>query len=392
MTMLVPHDETEAAALVQEAAARGDKLRIQGNGTRSSLVAQGTYDGVISAAAMAGVTLYEPAEMIIGAYAGTPVSVIEERLAQHGQALTFEPMDHRTLLGTEGEPTLGGLVAANVSGPKRILAGAARDNVVGVRFVNGRGEVIKNGGRVMKNVTGLDLVRLMCGSWGTLGLMTEITLKVLPKAPDALTLAWPSLADGRAIALLCQAMGTPFEVNGAAHLPGQGAAASTVIRLEGFPEQLDYRAGELAKILAEYGSPTRVSGDEHDVIWRAVRDVQALAEPVDRAIWKLSVPADQGAAVVAAIRAERAAEVIYDWSGGLVWLAADAADGDAGAAVIRRQAAAVGGHATLVRGSAELAARVPVFTPEPAPLKKLSQGIKQSFDPKGVFNAGVMAA
>ena len=211
------------------------------------------------------------------------MSEVVRTLADKGQQLPFEPADHRVLLGSTGEPTIGAVVAANISGPRRIMAGAARDSLIGVRFVNGRGEAIKSGGRVMKNVTGLDLVKLMAGSWGTLGFLTEVTFKVLPIPERSATLVFPGLDDGRAVEALCAAVGSPFETSGAAHLPAAvaGGGARTLIRLEGFSTSVEYRLGELRRLLRAYGAPAIVEGEAAEVLWRAVRDVTPLTLPRD---------------------------------------------------------------------------------------------------------------
>ncbi|MEZ5860967.1 MAG: FAD-binding protein [Geminicoccaceae bacterium] len=391
MTLHEPASEEEAAALVAGATA---PLRLQGGGTRARIGRPIQTAATLTSRSLAGITLYEPAEMVIGAKSGTPLAEIEATLAERNQMLTFEPMDHRPLFASDGEPTIGAVAAANISGPRRVFGGAARDSLIGVRFVNGRGQIIKNGGRVMKNVTGLDLVKLQAGAYGTLGFLTEVIFKVLPRPAAATTLVYAGLGDARAVALMCEAMGTPFEITGAAHLPaGLGAVeARTLLRLEGFPEQLDYRGGRLAGHFSAFGSPERLDGEAGAALWREVRDVRPLVEPSDHAVWRLSLPPKAGAATVAAIRRSLAGvdlRVLYDWSGGLVWLALPEAD-DAGAAAIRAATRDAKGHATLVRGSAELRARIAVFEPEPAAVAALTQGVKTSFDPRGLLNPGLM--
>ncbi|CAO4196565.1 glycolate oxidase subunit GlcE [Methylorubrum extorquens] len=394
MTSYAPASEQEAAAIVAQAAGRSEPLRLVGGGTKAALGRPPQDEATLAATGLTGITLYEPAEMVVAARAGTPLAEVEALLAGRGQMLPFEPMDHRPLLGSTGEPTFGAVAAANNSGPRRINAGAARDSLIGVRFVNGRGQPIKSGGRVMKNVTGLDLVKLMAGSWGTLGLLTEVTFKVLPVQEQVATLVLPGLSDAAAVEALATALGSPFELTGAAHWPAGigGSEPRTLMRVEGFAKSVDYRLGELRRLLRRYGAAQVVEGDESAALWRAVRDATPLAEPREAAIWRISTAPTRGPAVTAAIAAERAARWFYDWGGGLIWLATDASD-DAGAAVIRAAVKAAGsGHATLVRAPETLRAAVPVFEPLPEPLMRISAGIKAAHDPAGIFNPGRMYA
>ncbi len=378
--MMEPRDEAELAEAV--ASARGP-LKVRGGGTRD--IGRPVAGEVLSVAGLRGITLYEPGALTLVARAGTPLAEVEATLAAEGQRLPFEPMDHRGLLGTGGEPTIGGAVAANVSGPRRIQAGACRDSLIGVRFVDGAGSVVKNGGRVMKNVTGYDLVKLMAGSWGTLGVLSEVSFKVLPAPSSAATLSLAGLSDDAAVRALSAALGSPFEVTGAAHLPGSatGGEAATLIRIEGLESSVTYRAGELQKLLARHGvvsverDPARVAAT-----WAAVRD----AEPFHgRAgdVWRISVKPSDGPEVAARLGAKA---VFYDWGGGLVWaLVPEGTD-------LRDRLEGVAGHATLVRASEATRARIAPFQPQPAPLAALARGLRAKFDPRGVLNPGLMGA
>ena len=394
MTSYAPASEQEAAAIVAQAAGRSEPLRLVGGGTKATFGRPPQDEATLSATGLTGITLYEPAEMVVAARAGTPLAEVEALLAERGQMLPFEPMDHRPLLGSTGEPTFGAVAAANNSGPSRSNGGAARDSLIGVRFVNGRGQPIKSGGRVMKNVTGLDLVKLMAGSWGTLGLLTEVTFKVLPVQEQVATLILPGLADAAAVEALAAALGSPFELTGAAHLPGGvgGPEPRTLMRVEGFAKSVSYRLGELRRLLRRFGDARVVEGEDSAALWRAVRDATPLAEPREAAIWRISTAPMRGPAVAAAIGAARAARWFYDWGGGLIWLATDPVD-DAGAAAIRGAVKAAGsGHATLVRAPETLRAAVPVFDPLPEPLMRITAGIKAAHDPAGIFNPGRMYA
>lgn len=391
MSLYQPTTESAVVDAVTAARSARTPLRIVGGGTRVAIGRPIAPPATLSLAGLTGITLYEPAEMVIGAWAGTPLAEIEATLAARGQMLPFEPVDHRIVLGTDGTPTIGAVAAANISGPRRISAGAARDSLIGVRFVNGLGEVIKAGGRVMKNVTGLDLVKLQSGAFGTLGPLTEVIFKVLPRPEASRTLVLHGLEDSRAIAALSAALTTPFEVSGAAHLPrGADGRAATCLRMEGFSASLDYRCAALTKTLSSFGPCTVIAGEESDTLWRIIRDVAPLASGAPHAIWRLSVKPTDGPSVVAAIRATTAlAGWYYDWGGGLVWLAHDAA-GDGGAHAIRAAVTRAGGHATLIKAPADLRAAVPVFSPEPEPLARLGEGIRRSVDPNGLFNPGLM--
>jgi glycolate oxidase FAD binding subunit len=415
MTVLTPRSEDEAVQFVREARGRGEALRLEGGGTQAGLGRPTNAASVLSSRGLIGITLHEPAELVISARAGTPLHEVEAKLAETGQILPFEPVDLKTLYGTTGEPTVGGLVAGNWSGPRRIAAGAARDHLIGVRFVNGRGEVVKSGGRVMKNVTGLDLVKLQCGAHGTLGFITEVTFKVLPKAEAATTLVYSGLDDARAVTLLTAALTSPFEVSGAAHLPAMAVTALsdllrgekgglgplgpllsglnslTVLRLENFRSSLDYRCGRLEELLSGFGRPQRLGDAETAALWAAIRDGQPVTEPRDRAVWRLSVPPRNGAEVVGRLPPGLSGAHYYDWGGGLIWLATDEA-GDVGAAAIRAAIAPCGGHATLLRAPDAVRAAVPVFQPLAAPVMALTRRIKASFDPDLVLNPGRMYA
>ena len=378
--------EAAIAEEVRAAHANGTPLEIKGGGTRLALGRPVQAEKSISTAGLSGISLYDPGALTLVAGAGTPVSEIEAALAAEGQRLPFEPMDHRGLLGTKGEPTIGAVAAMNNSGPRRIQAGAARDAMLGVRFIDGRGDVIRNGGRVMKNVTGYDLVKLMAGSWGILGVLTEIAFKVLPAPEASATVALSGLDDARAVAALSAALGSPYDVNGAAHLPGRSL---TIIRVEGFEAQVKHRAPALAALLKSYGSASIIEGAESDMLWRWARD----AEPFhggDDAVWRVSVKPTEGPQLVAVLKGQGDFDAFYDWGGGLVWLKTPDA-GDAGAAAIRAETRARGGHATLVRASTATRAAVDVFEPQAAPVAALAERVRRMFDPKGILNPGRMA-
>lgn len=393
MTTHAPTTEQDASAIIAEASARRTPLALVGGATKADMGRPAQTEATLSSLGLLGITLYEPAELVIAARAGTPLSEVVRTLADQNQELPFEPMDHRLLLGSTGEPTIGAVAAANISGPRRIMAGAARDSLIGVRFINGRSEAVKSGGRVMKNVTGLDLVKLVAGSWGTLGFLTEVTFKVLPRPERVATLVLPGLEDARAVAALSAALGSPFEVTGAAHLPAglDGGEARTLIRIEGFSVSVNYRLGELRKLLKRFGAGEVVEGEAAAALWRGVRNGTPLAEPRQSAVWRLSTAPTQGPPLMSLVSQAIPARGYYDWGGGLLWIATDST-GDAGATAIRAAVRSVGGHATLVRAPAEVRAAVDVFEPLSEAMMRLTQGIKGSFDPVGILNPGRMYA
>lgn len=393
MTIHTPTTEAQACAVVKSVIGSAIPLAIRGGGTRAGLGRPTQTQATLSSAGLTGITLYEPAEMVIGARAGTPLAEVRKTLAERGQMLPFEPMDHRPLFGSGGEPTIGAVAAGNISGPRRINAGAARDSLIGIRLVNGKGEAIKSGGRVMKNVTGLDLVKLVAGSHGTLGFLTEVIFRVLPVPERIVTLCWHGLSDSDAVILLSRALGSPFEPFAAAHLPAgiAGEAARTLLRLENFSVSIDYRAAELKALLAAYGEPELIEGSASEALWRDIRDAAVFAG-TQEAVWRLSLAPTNGPKAAAAIAAALPqARHYYDWGGGLLWLGVPA-QGDAGAAAIRRAIAPLGGHATLVRAPDAIRASVPVFEPLSARLLRVTAGIKTSFDPAGIFEPGRMYA
>lgn len=374
--------QTEAA-LAEAVAGAGGPLRIAGGGTRP--IGAPVSGTVLSTAGLRGITLYEPGALTLVAQAGTPVAEIEAALAAEGQRLAFEPMDHRGLLGTDGVPTIGGVVAGNVSGPRRIAVGAARDFCLGVRFVDGAGRVLKNGGRVMKNVTGYDLVKLMAGSWGTLGILSEVSLKVLPRPETGACVLLHGLDEAAAVAAMSRALGSPFEVSGAAHAPvGVDGHPVTMLRVEGFADSVRYRTAQLRDLLADTGAEI-VTEDDPDRIaagWAWVRDV-SLMQGSGGDVWRFSVKPSDAPGLVAGLRAAHGdLKVLYDWGGGLVWV-----EGLAGTDL---RPAELAGHATLIRADGATRQRIAPFQPEPPALAALSAGLRRTFDPRNILNPGLM--
>ncbi|OIQ29256.1 MAG: 2-hydroxy-acid oxidase [Alphaproteobacteria bacterium MedPE-SWcel] len=363
---MTPQSEADLAECI---AGASGPMWIQGGNTRGC----SGSGAVLSTRGLAGLTLYEPGSLTLVVKAGTPVAEVKALLKGENQQLAFEPMDHRVLLGTAGEPTMGGLFAANVSGPRRIQAGAARDFLLGVRFVDGRGQVLRNGGRVMKNVTGYDLVKLMAGAHGTLGVLSEVSLKVLPLAETMTTVAVPNIDLATGVRALCSALGSPFDVTGAAYDP---QAQTAYVRLEGFAASVAYRARELIQRLSVFGQVEEVTGSAQ--LWRDIRDVRDFAgRPGD--VWRISVKPTDAIGLIPALGAIR---TLCDWGGGLVWALMPEGDDV-------RAKMTVPGHATLVRATSNTN-RAARHHPETAPLAALSAGLREQFDPRGILNPGLM--
>jgi glycolate oxidase FAD binding subunit len=334
------------------------------------------------------VTLYRPAELIISARAGTPLAEIEATLAEKGQHLIAESPYLNGVFGTSAPPSIGGVVAANLSGPRRITWGATRDHVMGLRFINGAGEAIRSGGRVLKNVTGLDLCKLLSGSYGTLGVITEVTLKVLP-APEAsatLLIETPDLAS--AVAALSAGLGSPFGVSGAAALPVKDHVVAA-LRLEDFAASVAYRMEKLRGALGSFGTQRVMEDAESRIFWRGVREVEPLQVMADEAIWRVSVRPSAGPQIAAAANAI-GGRVMLDWGGGLVWIAASPSS--ANHTMISEAAHKQGGAAMLFRAPESLRLAVPILPEEAAPLAKIAARVKEALDPGGLFNPGHMRA
>ncbi len=395
-----PSDEAGVVAAIAAARAAREPVLVCGAGTKAAMLRPVQAARTLSTRALCGVTLYSPNELVIAARAGTPMADIEANVLARGQQIIAEPPDFSALFGTaRAAQTLGGVVATNLSGPRRVAWGATRDHVMGVRAVNGRAEAIGSGGRVLKNVTGLDLCKLLTGSHGTLAVLTEVTLKVLPAPERVGTLVWRGLDPVRAIAALSAALGSPFAVSGAAYLPaeaaalvpelGSASASAAIARIEDFATSVEYRTVRLRDDTAEFGRADILSDSESRAVWCAVRDATPLAG-AEGAIWRVSVRPSKGAEVVAQVTQAVEARWFLDWGGGLIWLAAPAT-AEAQAAVMRA-ARAAGGTWLLLRAPDALRAAVDVLPPEPGPLAAITRRVKGAFDPDGILNPGRMFA
>jgi glycolate oxidase FAD binding subunit len=368
--VLRPRDAADLASIVADARRALEPI---GAGSKRSIGRPVDAD-LLDLGALAGIVSYEPAELVLTARAATSLDVLDAALAAHSQRLAFEPPDLGTLLGEQRPQTIGGVLATNLAGSRRIAAGAARDHFLGFAAVTGQGERFKAGGRVVKNVTGYDLPKLLAGSWGTLGVLTDVTVRVAPAPELDRTLVLPSATAGDSVRLLGAALGSPHDVSAAGFDPKRGS----LLRLAGFAASVAARTEALC---AELGlTPAAVlDGPASQQLWRAHGGATALAaSPV---VWRVSVPPADAPAVLERLAPSR---YLLDWGGGLIWAAYDAVD------AVRVRASFGGGHATLIKAPAAARAAAQVFQPQPAAVAAAAARLKAAFDPRGVLNPGRM--
>jgi glycolate oxidase FAD binding subunit len=389
--------EAAFAATIIDAGTAGAPLLVCGNGTKLGTLRPVQAARRVSTTNLTGITLYSPKELIISARAGTPLPEIEAALTENGQHLVAEPPDLTALLGTTGPQTIGGIVASNLSGPRRVAWGAMRDHVMGIRAVNGSGELIHSGGRVLKNVTGLDLCKLLTGSHGTLAVITEVTLKVLPAPESTGTLVLPGLGAPRGVAALSAGLGSPYGVSAAAWLPdaslvpalGGASGSATLLRIEDFPPSVAYRTARLRAELASFANAEILNDTTSRAVWRAVGSALPLPAPPSAAVWRVSVRPSAGPAVLRAV-ADAGVQGFLDWGGGLVWLAGPADTNTH--RVVEQAARAAHGTWTLLSAPDALRVAVDVVPPEAEPLARITRRVKAAFDPHGILNPGRLYA
>ena len=401
---LKPETAEQVLDAVKWAAASESPLAVKGQGSKEGFGRAVEADCRLDLSGLTGIGCYEPNELFMTAGAATTLAEIEAALRQNNQQMAFEPADLGILLGGEGDAgTIGGAIACNLAGPRRIKVGAARDHFLGFNAVSGRGETFKSGGTVVKNVTGFDLSKLIAGSFGTLAVMTEVTFKVLPAPEKTRTVLVLGLSDQDAMKAMAKALGSSHEVSGAAHLPEAAAKGSkvshvagtgrsvTAFRVEGPGPSVEHRCRALTALLGRDASVEELHSENSALLWREICDVRLLDGDGGngRQVWRLSVPPMNGAGVAEQLTAGTGASVFYDWGGGLIWLTIDATP-DAGHETVRRAVEAAGGHATLVRAGADVRNRVPVFEPQTGALREITARIKEGFDPKGILNPGRM--
>jgi len=398
-------DAADVEAAVRAAIASEQPLEVIGHGSKRQVGHGMATNAVLDLSALNDVTSYEPNELIVTVQAGAPLEDVQSLIDSKNQEFAFEPMDTSALLGTAaGRGTIGGMIGAGLAGPRRIKAGGARDHLLGAHAVSGFGDSFKAGGKVVKNVTGYDLCKLLAGSWGPLAVVTEVTLKVMPKAEAERTLVLRGLDDVTANRAMTAALGSPHDISGAAHVPNsafrsaEGALASlgsagqsvTLLRLEGITASAAHRAASLAAVLAPFGKAELIEDAESVALWRAVRDVTPFAASGALGawpVWRIVCPPASGGAFGQALARDTGGDVVYDWGGGLIW-AALPPSADAHAALLRQRLNAIGGHATLLRASEAVRRTVDVFHPQANGVAALAERVRQSFDPKSILNRG----
>ena len=404
MGTLKIRDAKDVEDAVRAAIASEQPLEIVGHGSKRLIGQPMATNALLDLSALAAVTAYEPNELIITVQAGAPLADVLSLIDSRNQQFAFEPINTSALLGTPDVGTIGGMIGAGLAGPRRIKAGGARDHLLGAHAVSGFGDSFKAGGRVVKNVTGYDLCKLLAGSWGTLAVMTEVTLKVMPRPESERTVMLRGLDDLTANRAMTAALGSPFDVSGAAHLPNSafrvadaladlGSRAVTVLRLEGITTSAAHRAAALAALLTPFGAAEIVEDAASANIWGSIRDIRPLAAngPLGAwPVWRIVCPPAAGGALGERLSRETGGDVIYDWGGGLIWAALPPKP-DAQAALVRQRVNAVGGHATLIRASEEIRRHVDVFHPQQDGLAALGERVRHSFDPKNILNRGRMA-
>ena len=373
----------ELASRIAEAAAHDEKLEILGSGALRKIGKPVVAQGQISLATLSGIEAYEPEELVLTALAGTARADVEAELAAKGQMFAFEPPDLSHFTGAQTSGTLGGLAASNLSGPRRMKAGAARDHLLGFTAVSGRGEIFKAGGKVVKNVTGYDLPKLMAGSWGTLGVMHSLTFKVLPAPETEISMVLEGPRPEQAVRAMAAGMNCSAEVSGAAYLP---ETKRCWFRLEGVKASLNARQEVLEKALRDYGELHRITASPSRNQWAAIRDGKALGARAEDAVWRISVAPSDGAKVLSGVLGARG---FLDWAGGLVWLAVPG-EFDANVNQVMAVVKVLGGHASLIRASENVRQRIACRSPEEPAIAAISNRVRKAFDPKGILNPGRM--
>ncbi len=412
-------------------------IEVIGRGSKRRLGRPIAADKRLDMSGLSGIQLYQPEELVMTAAAGTPLIEIATALASHHQYLAFEPPDWGPLFGAEPQSgSIAGAFASNLSGPRRFQAGAARDHLLGFRAVNGRGELFRSGGRVIKNVSGYDLSKLLCGSFGTLAVLAETTFKVMPQPRGECSLLLPGLSPPAASSAMTALLAAPLPVTGLSYLPALASHSGNhqsaplkimdegsswlMIRLQALEPILDDYCRDVKAIIADAVGKNKVAAfldqDESRLLWRWVGNATVFASPGPKSsskpsssqgdteafsdgdiLWRLHIPPADWPMVIDRLAAGRPIDYLCDWGGGLLWVAPEdslALAADGGAAWIRQAVAgddaAQSGHALLFRGPESVRTRGAVFHPQSEPLAALTGRIKKAFDPASILNPGRM--
>ncbi|MBL4739423.1 MAG: FAD-binding protein [Sneathiella sp.] len=390
--------EDQVLDLLQWALSNSKRLAIAGNDSKVALGRPMDVDATLSLSGLSGIEMYEPAELVMKAKAGTLVTLVEEELAASGQQLAFTPPDYGPLLGQPaGLGTLGGVFVPNLSGSSRIKAGAARDHLLGVNGFTGRGEAFQTGSRVMKNVTGYDLCKLVAGSYGTLAICTSLTFKVLPKSEKIRTVLVYGVTLEASVAIMRDALSSVHEVSAAAYMPAviatktgidylEGDAPAVALKIEGPAPSVEYRCTALLKLFEGQGHVEELHGHRSRALWKYLSDVRPFSENLKSNIWKISIPPSNAPAYVKAISSALSGlEYFLDWAGGLVWVSVPEGIENAGNTIIRKNLKG-SGHATLIRASEQLRKEIPPFQPQNPVIAKISERIREGYDPQRILN------
>jgi len=378
-SMPAPIDIRELTDIVMDAAASGEKLAICGGGGKATFGCDRDDVSLLDMRGFSSIVDYDPTELTLRTGAGAPLTEIEQLVAAQGQMLAFEPWDQAALFGgSAGAGTIGGALASGAAGPRRLSRGGARDHLLGFEAVSGRGERFIAGGNVVKNVTGFDLSKLVCGSWGRLAALTQVTLKVLPAPRAVESFVLNGLKPEIAQAALNAAMRSQAEIAAAAHSPK--TPSRTVFRLEGVDPSIRARASLLSSLQASFGKLLPMDAAEADSFWSSVRAVSSLSSA--HILWRVHVPPSRGAALAYAL-CGGGTNWLMDWAGGLIWVA-DIDD----AARVRDAATLLGGHAVLIRAPAAMRETIPALHPASPGVARIERAVRAAFDPAGVFQTG----
>ena len=408
--ILKPQNNQQLIDIIKWAISEGNPLSVQGLGTKSRLGRLCNNEYILDMSEICGIHMYEPDELVLTAASGTPIDEIKKILADKNQELEFEPANYTKLLGNNDiiddnivkTGTIGGMIATNASGPRRIKVGAARDHFLGFKAISGRGEEFKSGGRVVKNVTGYDLSKIMAGSWGTLGVMSEITIKTMPKPETTRTILLLGAEPEQATKAMTQAFNSSNEISAAAWISEEIAVKSnveilrltkghiTAMRIEGEKKSVAYRCKKLRDMMNKMGKVEELHQDNSNIFWRDIRNVQPFSARGDnRVVWRVSCAPQDGWKVINKLKHLKSMQSYMDWGGGLVWIAIDAPKVGA-ERLVRDIVNSYGGHAMLMRSSEKLRQNINIFHPPQSGLMKLTKKLKNNFDPHAILNPGRM--